>query len=315
MELYLSHNSALEFWRVIRAEKGLAGKRLRPLRLPVQSQKAEELRTDDLGGLSLPLHILVGSKNARKARADLCCHVSSDLYPSGSFIKGSSGLVVSSPELCFLQMADKLSFGALIELGFEFCGTYRMGNRGDEAKGFREDKPLTSVAKLSAYLKKAPAVRSKKSAQRALRFIIENSGSPRETVLAMLLSLPYKLGGFGFKAPVLNYPIEVTSGAKRGASKKRHRCDLYWPEEKVAVEYDSEAYHTEASQIVRDAIRRNRLSSTGIIMITVGKEQVSEVKKLHELAEVLRRLLNKRLRFSVEEFSLHHAKLRSQLHL
>lgn len=313
MPWYISHRSQLEFWREASAKDALAGKKTRALKLPARPADARELRRENPWGLSTPLHVLVGSANARKVASSLCCHMCSGQLPPGSFIDGGSGALISSPELCFLQMASELSFVDLVVLGFEFCGSYRLDKKREPIKGFHNDQPLTSVAQLSLYLEKAAALKGSLSARRAVRFIADGSASPMETVLTLLLTLPYKMGGYGLLMPLLNHTIEVRASARRASGKKRFRCDLYWPDRQVDVEYDSDAFHAEARQAAKDSDRRLILSSMGISVIPVSREKIMNAAGMHEIAIVLAELLHKRLQYPKREFLTRRYALRHHL--
>ena len=274
---------------------------------------ARELHKGNPWDLATPLHILVGEYNARKATKSLQCHIASRQFPNGSFIQVDSKLAVSSPELCFVQMASELSLIELIALGYEFCGSYRLEENNRQGRGFRDDLPLTSVAKLEAYLSRVAGLKGSKNARRALRYITDGSASPMESALTMMLTLPYKLGGYGLPMPLLNCPVQVTKDASKTTRKAKLYCDLYWPEEQVDVEYDSDAYHANPSRIAKDAIRRNALTSAGVTVITLSRMQINNTAELHRVAVDLSKLLGKRLVYKAQEFTLRHAKLRSQL--
>ena len=330
MKWIISHQSALEFWRRAQAENALAEKRLRAMKFQAKPIDIVELQAENFYGLTTPLHVLVGACNARKVNRNLQCHVNTVELPHGSFIRMDSGMVVSSPELCFLQMAGELPFVDLVALGYELCGNYRLATGNDPAgqnttgndesaenRGFRDDLPLTSVSNLISYIAKAIGSKGRKNAMKALHFVADGSASPMETILAIMIILPYRLGGYGFPKPLLNYCIEEPSANKsnpKSTSKpKVYYCDLYWPEEKVDVEYDSDAYHTGSARIEQDAIRRNALTNMGITVITVSRRQVIAALKMRELAKVLSRLLRKRLRYPRTEFTYRQAKLLEQL--
>ena len=313
MEWFISHQSALEFWRQASAESVLANKKVRIKRLPSKPPDARKLHKENPWGLLAPLHILVGSSNARKATQNLRCHIVSREFPHGSFVQASPGLIASSPELCFLQMADELSLPELIALGYELCGSYRLDNEGESERGFRDDAPLTSVAQLKAYLIRSTGFKGHKKALRAVRFIAEGSASPMETALCMLLTLPYLLGGYGFPLPQLNYPVDARSGTEKARGKHPYRCDLYWAEERVDVEYNSDAYHANPERIARDAMRQNALSSVGVTVVTVTRRQIVDTARLREFAEGLGKLLHKRLQCPLPEFKARHTVLRRQI--
>ena len=312
MEWFICHQSALEFWRKSLAKEALAGKKVQPRSLSTKPMVIKGYPVEDSPGLSMPIHILVGSENARKVSKRYTSHISSGQFPSGSFIKAVPGLIVSSPELCFIQMASELSLIKLIMLGFELCGTYRLDPANEPERGFRDDQPLTSVAKLDTYVAKATGLKGRTKARRALRYIADNSASPMETALAMLLTLPYQLGGYGFPMPLLNCRIDIKTDVRRAANKSRLYCDLYWPDMQVDVEYDSDTYHAKPDRIAKDATRRNALISVGVNVITVSRRQIVNTGELRKVAEVLGKLLGKRLQYP-KKFLMQHALLRQEL--
>ena len=314
MKWIISHQSALEYWRGADADKALKGKIPRTIKPQAKPLNAEELYTENFRGLAKPLHVLVGNGNARKVNRNLHCHVYSGELPYGSFVQMESGLVVSSPELCFLQMAGELSLVDIVTLGFELCGRYRLDKESAEGKGFREDLPLTGVGSLGSYIARISGLKGGKNALRALRFIADGAASPMETILTMLLILPYKLGGYGFPKPFLNYRIESPASVIKSTGKSKHYfCDLYWPDKKVDVEYDSDAYHTGPERIDQDAIWRNALTSMGITVVTVSSRQIFETQKMRELAKILSKLLRKRLKPPIVEFTYRYADLLDRL--
>ena len=227
-----------------------------------------------------------------------------------------SGLIVSSPELCFVQMAGELPFAELVALGYELCGSYRIDKDNTDGKGFREELPLTNAAGLRSYAAKAAGLKGLNNSKQALNFIIDRSASPMETILAMMLTLPYRYGGYGFSKPQLNYRIEVPTNFGKAAGKNGltvYYCDLYWNDKQVDVEYDSDAFHASSEQIFKDAVRRNALTKTGVTVITVSRKQIFEKESFRELAETLAKLLGKRLKCAGKDFRICQNKLRLQL--
>jgi len=337
MKWIISHQSALEFWRSASASNALAEKRLHTAVLPNELLDTNQLKGENYWGLPLPVHVLVGSDNARKASRSLRCHISSGKFPAGSFIQTPSGFIVSSPELCFLQMAGELALTDLVLLGYEFCGGYRLDGKNASGRGFRDDQPLTSVAGLASYTAKAAGLKGRKNALRALRHIANGSASPMETVLTMMLTLPYRLGGYGLSLPRLNCLIDTTANTGKSAGKSAGKAagkstgkaagkstgksasnvkyygDLYWPEKQVDVEYDSDVYHTGSDRIAKDAVRRNALTGAGVKVVTVSRMQITDTARLREFAEILAGLLGKRLQYPKKEFDHLHKKLRLQI--
>ena len=68
----------------------------------------------------------------------------------------------------------------------------------------------------------------------------------------MLLTLPYKRGGSNIAHPNMNALIPIGKRNRWATDRSHFRCDLLWPEQNVAVEYDSTLCHTGAERIAED---------------------------------------------------------------
>ena len=304
MSIFLSHSSALEYWRTHRMIAEDSGGRPRKHSLPVKPPATESVRRT---GLSLPVHIMISNPKARRISLVMKQHVCTDEAPAGCFIKAAEGLWVSSPEFCFLQMAGALSLARLIELGYEICGLYSIPTADDTnppERGFYNRNPLTNVKKLNAFIARVPGIRGNQKAKRALRYILDNSASPMETKLSILLTLPYLLGGYGLIAPELNYRIIPSKTARKFTSKTSYSCDLFWPEYNLAVEYDSAQHHSGSEQINSDAKKKNSLTLMGITVITVTKQQLYNTVEFEKVAIILANCLGKRLKYKKSIFLL-----------
>jgi hypothetical protein len=311
MDWFISHESALEYWRLARS--GQIDHRGVPRSKALAAKGLKIKSLDSFGSFNLtpPLHILVPEGNARRISRKVSCHVWGTALPRGCFIGIEKGLLVSSPEFSYLQMAGKLPFLKLIELGFELCGTYTMSP--DSRAKFQLRDSLTSVAKLRAFLEKMPGARGCAKARKALEYVADNSASPMETLLTMLLSLPHRLGGYGFAIPLLNHRIDISTTAKKAADKRYYVCDLYWPASKVAVEYDSSAFHTGATRIANDSLRRNALAYLDITVVSITSRQVYHIAELEKTAYALAKHLNIRIRVRASNFPKKQRELRMLL--
>ena len=249
---------------------------------------------------------------------------------------------MSSPEFCFFQMASQLSLVKLIELGFELCGTYAAPASAASAPSapaaavsapasvapaatpdiqdtLREVEttynrsPLTTTKRLTAFVSKLGGVAGVKQASKALQYILDGSASPMETTITMLLTLPYRLGGYGLPAPELNMQITPAKTAKSMADRAFYSCDLYWPDFEIAVEYDSDAYHTGSARIASDSRRRNSLSALGVQVITITNQQVQRIEAFEVAAQILVVNMRRRMRFHKPTFKAKQQELRSLL--
>lgn len=243
-------------------------------------------------------------------------HVFKSRTPTGCFVSGGGELFVSTPEFCYLQMASQLSLVELIELGYELCGTYSMpaGGGSDSPTDVAYNcAPLTHKKQLKAFAERMPGVKGYKKVVRALRYIQDGSASPMETRLTILLTLPYKLGGYSFLMPELNSHIIPNKVVKRFSSKMFYSCDLFWAGYNLAVEYDSNLFHTGSGRIANDSKKRNTLASIGVTTITVTSQQIQSATEFEKVARILARNMGKRLVFKNPEFSTAHDELRKQL--
>ncbi|MCL1906447.1 MAG: hypothetical protein FWG08_00785 [Propionibacteriaceae bacterium] len=156
-------------------------------------------------------------------------------------------------------------------------------------------------------------VRGHVKAGRALSYVIDNSGSPMETILVMLLTLPYRLGGFGLPKPSLNVKVEPSKSTVKSSDRMYYICDLLWEQKKLAVEYDSEQYHSGAEKIYRDSKRRNLLSVMGYPPIILTKQQLYSMTELEKVVYLLARKLGKQLKHRSSGFAVAHRELRRVL--
>jgi len=242
--------------------------------------------------------------------------------PERCLVNIGDGLLVASPELCFFQMASKLSFVKLIELGYELCGTYSFilpedVSADEEIEASRETAynlvQLTNKKKLTAFVAQMPGKHGKKKATRALKYIIDGSGSPMETILAILLVLPINLGGYGFPLPEMNRRINPKAAMRKGASKQYYKCDLCWKDFNVAVEYDSYLYHSDSTGIAGDSIKRGDLALSGIDVITVTNRQINSVGEFGKVAKQIASKLGRQIQIRNPRFTDVQSELRNQL--
>lgn len=257
-----------------------------------------------------PLHVLVSPAAAKSTKPGLVMHSLTSMYPSRLCVELGRKVSVVRPELCFVQMAHSLSLYHLIELGFEMCGEYAIG---DDAHRI----PVMSVSQLGAFLACCKGIRGKEKALRALKYIRDKSASPMETKMAMVLGLPCALGGFGLGMPEMNY--EISAGVRNKAlnplGKNSYRCDLFWKRGNVSVEYDSDLWHTGPKRIAADAKRRSDLDLLGVKVITVTNGQTKSRFALRAIALLVARYCGRKVRPRVKDHWRRQTKLFAALGL
>lgn len=257
-------------------------------------------------GFSLPLHSLVSDVNHADNRPGLLAtHPWNDLQGADLFFKVSQGLYVCPPELVFLQLASLLVMEKQIKLGFELCGCYRFGPEGVE---YNCD-PLTSRREIQRSLNRRSRVVGLQNARRALEYVRDGSNSPRETALAMLLGLPYRLGGASFGMPLMNHPIELSDESRRLANQRICKCDLYYPKSRLDLEYESYEYHSGPLKMEHDSMRRDALALMGVTVLTVTNMQIIDQGKLNVLVQLVSKITGKRFRPQCREYYLKQRRL------
>jgi len=319
IEAVLSNESALEYWRLHRDEKINDNSRLRRSSAPISLPHHPDTSIYDavLSGLTEPFIIIIGSQFARRKTTIFRPRVYTGATPDGCFISIGGGLAVSSPQFCFFQMAAELSLIKLIELGFELCGAYSLPVPV-EGDALYDHTPLTGTQALKAFTARMEGVKGKKNALRALRYIANGSGSPMETKLVMLLTLPHQLGGFALPMPVLNKRINLSKADKqrlRISRKAYFKCDLLWPDEGVAVEYDSDAHHSDANRLAADSERRFDLNVIGIDPVTVTRKQLMNPVTFERIARQISKKMGRRWRPNTDIARKAEYELRRQLQL
>lgn len=311
MTVIFSHETSLNYLR----SSAFEGARRTLTAVPVPrdcttslAEVREAARISSLG--APPFHFLALNEKCRLRGTEAICHFSDLDFRPRSFLRILPDIYVSSPELCFLQLAQELSIVQLAEIGFEFCGSYALDVH--DLRGFHSREPLTSVRKLNRYVSEMPGAKGRKKARRAVRFVANNAASPMETKLAMLLCLPSSLGGFALPFPKLNHPIDID---KRASYEGMHRyvCDLYWPRGRIALEYDSDMFHTGPERIANDAERRRHLAAKGLTVISVTKDHVLDANKTEALAKLAATKLGRRIRTKRADATARRLALRKEL--
>ena len=291
MNLYIDNLSALRFYCMVVTSLDDVSKACTKMHVTDAASTLSAVRAFDLAEYDFgegAFHALVGDASSRSRAKSIRFHVRSTELPLGAFRKLDTGIYLASPELCFYELAGELPLPKLVEFGFLLCGTYTL-NPGATTKNDRN--PLTTKRKLESFALRMSDTRGRGTVMKALPFILENSASPRETKLAILLTLPVRLGGYNFGKPIMNYRIDFTK-AERELFGKSHVClDLYWPEARCGIEYDGAENHSDDDDVSRDRKKSSELSYRGITVVRVDKQQLQSAFQVYVLARKLQRIM------------------------
>lgn len=263
-----------------------------------------------------PLHVLVDNPDARRASQLVRPHLLTSPLPRRLCVQVEDELYVAGPELCFVHMARMLDLPELIELGLEMCGTYAINPRQDGCVTY-DIEPLTTTHRLARRISSMSAgsrlMCGTRKAAAALQYLLDGSGSPRETHQAMSLCLPQALGGYALGRPLLNHRLEVRGAARELTDRSYYVCDAYWPEARLDVEYDSDAFHAGAERMAQDAMRRNALLAMGVTVITVTNAQMRDAAEFDRVARIIAGKLGVKPPKDTPAFRRNRAALRERL--
>ena len=278
--------SALARWGEPRLAERLGG----PCDLPQGSswslRSARELAGLDLRAARVeatverPLHVLVSSEDGRARSPRLKCHIWSTPLPEGAFYQLTDEVLLASPDLCLQQMAPRSSDARIARLAMEICGRYSRSPRA--AHGFHKRPPLMTADELQTTFAERTGYGAKR-VRRALRWVVEASRSPMETVVVLLFVLPVEMGGCGMPKPQLNVRIEIPPALQAALGRPYVVVDLCWSEWGIILEYDSYEFHSLRSAVDSDNTRNEGLRDLGWMVRSVSSGMLTSETMLDEL--------------------------------
>ena len=281
MDIYLSHISAANFWQV-----------------PCIEIIAKDLheKTGD------KKHFTFTDPKRLWRRKAVISYLCQTELPSNALVS-TEGFPVSSPELLYLQLANCLKTEQLILLGLQLCS--HPPGKSNEA--------LSSKQKLCRFMNKIDRHRGKEKAIRSLKYIENGSASVMESLAFMILTLPNFMGGYGLKGATFNQQIELNSNLAKRLEQKNCFVDLYFKDRKIAVEYDSFAWHQSPSDQGRDALRTSILKRQGIEVYSLSTIQLYDEDACKDFAYNLAKSMDKRIQIRSKRFPEKHLELRRLL--
>lgn len=269
--------------------------------------------TRQLGLSRRPYHLMVSAQHRARSMDDVIRHVRKQPLPPRSLLCLEGSALVASPELTFYELAltykrdrrlpmDEVD---LALVGFELCGTYLLDEDEAAWTGFiNTGAALTSAEKIARVLARLEGARSVRKAARALALVLDGSNSPMETILALMLTLPRRLGGMGFRGASMNYGVDTPAGPKW--------VDIAFPQQRVGVEYKGRDPHS-VERTGRDDRRQNKLHGSGWTVINVWYEDVVVAALYQELVRDIASALGVRLRIRDKGFEARRRILLSRL--
>ncbi|MDD4493427.1 MAG: hypothetical protein PHV32_03630 [Eubacteriales bacterium] len=280
MKGYLSYFSAAAYWNVPYIEAVLG---------------SETVEVD-------LVNYTVSERSARSHKKGQVIHLCELALPIGAVVP-RNGKMVASPELTFLELARKLNIHRLILLGLQLC-SHPPGNPSEA---------ITTKQKLKTFIMKASGHRGHLKALRAVKYIEDGSASVMESIAFMILTLPHALGGYALDGAVFNHEFKLKDEAGKRLGQKRCFTDLYYKPAKVAIEYESFAFHNSQLDLGKDAMRSAALERQGVKVMHLNTIQLYNKDACTDFALNLAFHLGKRIQIRARKFNEMHSLLRALL--
>lgn len=284
--LYLSHNTALSIYKEYRIgylSFNLFKSKNSLFKNSCISNKLVN-RAKNLINTNNAIDILINNKNSYHKNKQVKRHLCSIKLPNNAFRKISNNIFIISPEFLFCQMASTFSVSELLIFGMEICGTYVTNKK----QLFTNNTPLTSAIKILAFCKNFRKHQNNfkgiKKAVEVASMLKDNSASPKESVLYSALASPRKWGGFNIKNLNINKEINISSKAKAICNQNYIRSDLSIAKSKIAIEYDSDQFHSVIAQNRKDKKRINALLHDKWKIFTFLADQLYDINRFKTLA-------------------------------
>ncbi|MDO4849241.1 MAG: hypothetical protein Q4B45_05680 [Coriobacteriia bacterium] len=317
MSIVFSHTTALEILRDPRYGASVAQARI-PMPSPEDPPSDNELsRAVNRLGISpckeTRPHMACAHESGLRENRESVIHRQSCELPRGAYILIADGLGVASPEHLLIQMAPGATDVELMLLTCELCGLYAVCE--DEEYGITQrPAPLTTKERILGYLNELGPHPHARRVRRAVAFVGENAGSPRESMLYLRFSLPRRLGGYAMQPLAMNLPIEMERLGSPVGDRTTRMPDLVLslPEGDrpgICVEYAGSP-HLQAGRPQLDDLRQNELMACGFEPYTIWSEQYNSMNYMDNLVDgTLRRKLGlARRRPGAEKLALERAR-------
>lgn len=275
--------------------------------LSIATREAEHLAA--AYELTLPLNAQITSGAERRLTPAVRSRLLT-LPSSPQFYLLEPGLFVASPPLALFDLASDAEETELLLTACELCSIYSP----DPATGALLERPqIARVSDIEALAGQMGSAKGIRLASFAAKAALDRSRSPRESQLALLLSLPCSRGGYGLPQPLLNHPVALSPTAAGIYGRSSCECDLFFEKPRLAVFYDSEDTHLSVRQQHNDALRHNAFAVAGITELSVTNSQIKSPERMDRLAAVIAKACGKRRATTVRNYRARQYKLRRQL--
>ena len=331
MKLFLAPKSSLGVIRYLRStgnDDALANTpmRRRTLRDAINSvhglDSLDETAQRWLKYAGRPVEAYVPQRSKGTSTKRLITHVLGDPIPTSAFVDLGHDVCICTPQFAFMQIAATESIADTVRTGMELCGYYSRwrlepGVMGDPYYLEHSEtqsctfglQPVMHAVRLKAYVEQHKGVRGSVGSRTALQWLADNSASPMETAVYLLLCLPKRLGGYGLPKPTLNPKLIISNP---DGAKERYP-DLFWYGANIDVEYNSDSTHSGEWARYRDSMREVEFTVANYKVLPLTRPQLMDADEFDSFAQGLRRMLGIRARAADANWQYRRDELRRVL--
>ncbi len=316
-ELIVGFWSALDFWRSVRvAASGWdapdLGGRVFGARDPSLSEQVS--RAVSLCNTAVPLDVIAPDAAHRHSGELTRDHIWGGPLVRSRLIGLGDGIWVCDVATAFTQLAAGTNEIELAQVAYEMTGTYGLTPWTDSGVTGNL-RPLVDLAELRGHASSARAtkVRGAATACRALELVVPGSASPRESEVATMLMMTRARGGLSLGGFTMNEPLELPRDLGRLVGSGSIRPDFLWEDHMVAMEYESDAWHSSLGSVERDEGRRRVLETMGYSVMRLTNDVLRSDVRLNAFMTTLARRLYPRRPPASEAMLLKRRDLRALL--
>lgn len=230
-----------------------------------------------------PLDVLVCSRAKLHLRGPFRTHLHAGALPPDSCTLIDHGVYLCGAPFVFLQLARGRELLPAIKLACYMMGTYSLDPAGVDGIVYR--RPLTTIDDLATFLHANSRQKGSGVAAKALKHALPLCASPKEMELALLLTLPARMGGYALRKPQLNSPILLSPEARRLYPHSTCYVDLLWQEAHYGLEFNGRHHYESDMKIGDDEARRLALRRDGYTIESVTSQQLANAAQLDAVAE------------------------------
>lgn len=191
--------------------------------------------------LRSPVHLLVPDQRRRISDSGRCSHVWSGVIADGSLIRVAPSIFTASPEFnLLLEMRDRSLIDRVLAI-MGFCGIFAIDESSEDR--FVKRPQLTTVERLRSFAEGLGGGFGSHLLLEAAGFALERARSPLEARFALVLTMPWEMGGFAFPRPELNSRVDVGEKGSVLVGRSSLECDMVWHERRIVLEVNGRLRH------------------------------------------------------------------------